>query len=444
MFLEFNENLHNKFPFLKEKKLLIAVSGGLDSVVLTRLLNKLDLQISLAHCNFHLRGRESDLDEDFVKKEAQFLNLPFYLAHFDTKNYAKDNNLSIQMAARELRYNWFDELIKNNKLDYLLTAHHADDNLETFLINFSRGTGLQGLKGIPERNNKTLRPLLPFTRNEIENYAKENNYSWREDQSNANTKYLRNKLRHEIIPILKELNPNFMKSFAKTIDHLNSSSQIIDDRIKQIQDQIISKKEDSLNFDIRSIKLLSNPKAYMFELLKTYGFSEWEDVYALIDAQSGKQISSKSHRLIKDRDFLILIEIKDSLTMRSKFKIDQNSNKITLNDYSIHLNTLSNQLFKKKDISKYKKQIIFVDKDLLRFPMYVRKWENGDYFYPLGMQGKKKLSKYFKDEKLSLVDKENIWLICSGDDIIWVINHRQDDRFKVRAITKNILKIETK
>ncbi len=427
--------MQQSFSFLKEKKLLVASSGGIDSMVLTDLLSKLDYQITLAHCNFHLRGKESDLDEAFVIQTAKSLQIPHHIISFDTKEYATKNNISIQMAARDLRYTWFEELLKKQHFDYLLTAHHADDNLETFLINLSRGTGLEGLTGIPAINNQFIRPLLPFTRKEIETYANNNNISWREDLSNSETKYLRNKLRHDVIPLLKEINPNLLESFTKTMEHLKGSKQIIRDRIHQIKKDITIETEGSLKFKIQNLKSLNNPKAYLFEILNTYGFTEWDDVLNLLEAQSGKQVFSKTHRLVKDRAYLILDKINIESPLNS-YIINESDTNLKIQNLNLKIQNII------KSLKVHSRKIVYIDKSLLTFPLTVRKWEKGDYFYPLGMRGKKKLSKYFKDEKLSVLDKENIWLLCSNNDIVWVINHRQDERFKIIKSTKNILKIE--
>ncbi len=445
---KFKEHIQHQFPFLHRKKLLVASSGGIDSMVLTDLLSKLDYQITLAHCNFHLRGKESDLDEAFVIQTAKSLEIPFYVISFDTKEYAKEKNISTQMAARELRYEWFEKLLQKYNLDYLLTAHHADDNLETFLINFSRGTGIEGLTGIPSINHKTIRPLLPFSRKEIEQYAKENKISWREDQSNSETKYLRNKLRHDIIPFFKELNPNFMASFANTLENLQGSKQIVKDRIKNLKDQITNEKNGSLKLDIQKLNSLSNPKAYLYELLKDYGFTEWDDVLSLLDAQSGKQVLSNTHRLLKDRECLIISPLNiDNNQLKSSvindfvtnFNINDLHNR--KNDLFLNIQQIDSSDYPIADFKKTTPDTVTIDKDLLNFPLIVRKWENGDYFYPLGLQGRKKVSKYFKDEKMSLLEKENIWLLCSDNKIVWIIGKRLDNRFKITSKSKNILKI---
>jgi len=432
---QFKSHIDANLSFLKKSKLLIAISGGMDSVVLTHLCYQLKLDTTLAHCNFNLRGEESNDDETFVIQLAEELNIEVFTQSFDTEDYAKNNKLSTQMAARELRYSWFNELAEQLHFDYILTAHHADDNLETFLINLSRGTGLEGLTGIPEINNNIARPLLLFSRKEIEDYSVINKLIYREDSSNASTKYLRNKLRHEVIPILKGINPQFLQSFNKTQKHLKASNEIIEDRIDAVSNEVIDKiSSDEIHFNIASIETLSNPKTYLYELLKTYNFAEWDDVYQLLQAQSGKQILSNTHRLLKNREVLILSEINSDKSLKSIF-IDNFNNPITtpIGIFNFYYVT---------DIENFKTNTVFIDKDTISLPLTLRKWREGDYFYPLGMTGKKKLSKYFKDEKLSLVDKENIWLLCSGDDIVWVIGKRLDDRFKISESTRHSLKIE--
>lgn len=435
MLQKFKEHINNNFPFLKDKKLLVAISGGVDSVVLTYLLNSLNFEISLAHCNFNLRKKESDLDENFVSEISQKTSNQIFTIKFNTLKFAKKHNLSTQIAARKLRYNWFQELVDQHQFDYILTAHHADDNLETFMINLIRGSGLDGFTGIPEINGNIIRPLLTFSREEIELYANHNKIEWREDASNASTKYIRNKIRHQVIPILKEINPSLLRTFTQTSINLQESKQIIKDRIEHISRKVLEKKDEAIFINISKINELSNPKAYLYQYLKDYNFTEWNDVYNLLSAQSGKQIISKSHRLLKDREYLILSK-NISTQKDEKYSIEEGQVEIT---HPIHLTFEEVQ---EKLIPN--KQTIYIDKDLLKYPLTVRKWKNGDYIYPNGMQGKKKLSKYFKDEKFSLLEKEKTWLLCnSTNEIIWIINHRQDRRFVSNNGLKNYLKITT-
>jgi len=431
--------LQQNFPFLKDKKLLIAISGGIDSVVLTHLLSVLNFNISLAHCNFNLRNTASDLDTVFVKELAEKLQIKCFTTSFQTAKIAKENKESTQITARNLRYTWFQETLQAHHFDFVLTAHHADDNLETFLINLTRGSGLDGFTGIPEVNGNIIRPLLKFSRNEIESFAKENGILWREDQSNASTKYVRNKIRHKILPVLKEINPSLLETFSKTIEHLKESAQIIDDSIEKISKNVVLKENGIAKFKVDKLQQLSNPKAYLYQLLKTYNFSEFNDIYNLLSAQSGKQVFSKTHVLLKDRDVLILSKrenlSEDQKAQEVTFSISKNTAKITT---PVHLT-----LEEVTEQSIQNKNTIYVSKESLKHPLIVRKWENGDYFYPAGMQGKKKLSKYFKDEKLSLLEKQNTWLLCSADDsIIWIIGMRKDNRFKIETKTsKTYLKI---
>jgi len=421
---------------------LVTVSAGIDSVILAHLLHQLEFDISIAHCNFRLRKVDSDLDEQFVNKLAIVLNVPFYVTRFDTKQHAKQHKLSIQEAARNLRYKWFEKIRKENELDYILTAHNLNDSLETFLINLSRGTGLKGLTGIPTIHNKIIRPLSSFTRNEIEIFASHNNIKWREDKSNEETKYTRNKIRHKIIPILQELNPNLLDSFKQTLKNLQGSEDIIQDTINSIsaQMQLIASQRI---FNISTIKnsIKTNPQAYIHEMFSPYGFTNITDIINLLSAQSGKQVFSKTHRLIKDRDLLLMV--------KNRVPKLQERKEIFENDLKFKIQFQNLEIKFKIETANNKQQTtnnltIQTDKFKIKFPLIIRKWQKGDYFYPIGMKGKKKLSKYFKDEKMSLLEKENIWLLLSDNKIVWVIGKRQDERFKVTQNTKEILTLSIK
>lgn len=435
MLEHFKNHINQSLSILKEAKLLIAISGGLDSVVLTYLCHNLGLNIALAHCNFKLRGTESDDDEQFVLDVAKQLHLEVFVEHFDTESYSKSKQLSIQMAARELRYEWFYDLAEHLNFDYILTAHHSDDNIETFLINLTRGSGLKGLTGIPEINGNIVRPLLPFSRIKLEHYAKGKNIEWREDSSNASDNYLRNKLRHRIIPQLKEIAPELESNFNKTISNLKDSEDIVQESVTALSNSAISENDEhQIKFKISEFKKMNNPKAYVFEVFKDYGFTEWNDVFRLLDAQSGKHVFSETHRLIKDRDDLIL-------TDRCHTERSEESMIITKVDKKIQT-PCGTLFFEEADVLLSKQSnVIYVDRDTLKFPLKLRRWQKGDVFFPIGMTGKKKLSKYFKDEKFSLVDKENIWLLTSESKIVWIIGRRADERFKVTNNTKHILEI---
>lgn len=434
MLAKLQKHIAHDFPFLEQKKLFLAVSGGLDSMVLVHLFQQLDFEIAILHCNFQLRGLESFGDQDFIQNYAQENNIPIFITQFDTTAFAKDYKLSTQVAARELRYSWFYEQLEANNFDYLLTAHHADDTIETFLINLTRGTGLEGLTGIPKQNDKVIRPLLCFTRQEIEHYAKENKIEWREDSSNASDKYLRNKIRHHLIPILKELNPNFMDSFQNTQNYLQDAQMLVEDASIMVYQQVAKQEEEAIFFDLNQLKKLPNYKSYLYQWLNEFGFTAWDDIYDLVDSQSGKQVFSAEFRLLKDRDFLILSPL-HAIDEEDEYHIDSSQNQINI--------PLNLSFSKVTDISIGSNTTIFVDEDTLQFPLVLRHWKEGDSFQPFGMNGKsKKVSKLFKDEKLSLIDKENVWLLCSGTEIVWIIGMRQDDRFRITNTTKNLLKIQ--
>ena len=432
MLLPFQKHLQEQFPQLFDAKLLVAISGGVDSVVLTHLCKESDLDISLVHCNFHLRDEESEGDENFILELGDALDLEVFVEHFDTKAYAEDKKISIQMAARELRYQWFEELRDSLSFDYVLTAHHADDNLETFFINLIRGTGLEGLTGIPKRNEFILRPLLPFSRESIETFAKNNHLSWREDSSNASSKYLRNKIRHEVMPVLRELNPQLLESFQKTQSHLKKSSHLIEDYVSAIFPRVAQETKYGYSFNIKMLKTLPHLKAVLYELFRTFGFTEWEDVYHLLDAQSGKLVLSKTHRLIKDREELLLTQLPQEQELQ--FRISDEEEVVMLPIGTFHFEQVER-------VEEVQTNCIYVDRNKLSFPLIVRNWRTGDYFYPYGMEGKKKLSKFFKDNKLSLPEKENCWVMCSDGRIVWVVDQRADGRFSVDGGTSQILKI---
>ena len=432
MLTKFQNHINQNLAFLNEKKLLLATSGGIDSMVLLYLCYELKLDISVAHCNFQLRGEESDEDEDFVKSHIEKLQIPIFIKKFDTKSFSEKEKLSIQVVARNLRYKWFNTLLINNNFDYILTAHHLDDSLETFLINFTRGSGLDGLTGIPQQNGNIIRPLLVFSRNEIEAFAKESNVEWREDSSNASDKYLRNKLRHDVIPVLKELNPSLLDSFQKTISNLQQAQSLVDDASRMVYRKVVTDINFQKRINLPELMQLPNYQAYLYQWIEPFGFSDWDSINDLAAAQSGKQVFSETHVLLKDRNELILFpkqnEIEPVNFLISK---DQREVKFPLKMAFCNVD----------DISIQATNTIFVDEDKLKFPLEIRKWQEGDWFYPSGMNGRKKLSKFFKDEKFSLLDKSSIWLLCSENQIVWVIGKRVNEQFKVTEETTKILKI---
>jgi tRNA(Ile)-lysidine synthase len=434
MLQKLQNHINLNLSFLKEKKLLLAVSGGIDSMVLVHLFQQLNYEIVVMHCNFQLRGLESFEDQQFIQEYSNTNAIPFVFTQFDTEVFADDFKVSTQVAARELRYSWFYEQLAIQRGDFILTAHHADDNLETFLINLSRGTGLEGLTGIPAQNEKVIRPLLSFSRQEIEEYASVNNLKWREDSSNASDKYLRNKIRHHLVPLLKELNPNFMSSFEKTQVFLSESKELVDDAAIMVYQQVAREEGEDIYFDLVRLLQLPNYSSYLYQWLKEFGFTAWDDIYELVNSQSGKQVVAPYFRLIKDRNSLILSPLQSQDT-KQEFLVESLDSKV-----KFPLNLVFSTVSK---IGVASNSTIFVDQDKLVFPLTLRHWNEGDVFQPFGMEGKsKKVSKLFKDEKLSLIDKEKVWLLCSNNQVVWVVGIRQDERFKIDSNSKNLLKIE--
>ena len=433
MLEKFQNHINQNLPFLNGRKLLLATSGGIDSMVLLELCRQSNLDIRAAHCNFQLRGDESDEDEKFVKSQCEKLGILLFVNHFDTNKFAEELKLSIQVVARNLRYDWFNSLLINNDYDYILTAHHLDDSLETFLINFTRASGLDGLTGIPQQNGNIIRPLLPFSRNEIEAFAKENKLQWREDSSNASDKYLRNKLRHDVIPILKELNPSLLNSFESTISNLQQAQTMVDDASRIVYLKVVEDVGSQKIINLTELLQLPNYRAYLYQWLEPFGFSDWDSIHDLVTAQSGKQIHSQKHTLLKDRNELIVYP---------KQKSEETEQFLIEKDQKVVKFPLKLAFCNVDDISVQATNAIFVDEEKLTFPLEIRKWHEGDLFFPFGMNGSKKLSKFFKDEKFSLLDKSNAWLLCSDNQIVWVIGKRQDDRFKVTEQTTKIVQIQ--
>jgi tRNA(Ile)-lysidine synthase len=430
MLQKLKNHIHSNFSFLQDKKLLVATSGGLDSMVLVHLFQKLNFDFALAHCNFQLRNLESDADEKFVSHYADQHKIPCFTTKFDTINYSERHKASTQVAARTLRYNWFNEILKQQNFDYIITAHHADDVIETFMINLSRGTGLEGLLGIPSKNGNIIRPMLPFSRKEIENYASENQLQWREDSSNASDKYVRNKIRHHIVPVFKEINDSFLPSFQNTLEHLNQQQSLVADAVLLVYEKVVSEEKKQLKINILALLQYHNYKAYLYQWLHKYGFTAWNDVYDLVHSQSGKQIFSENYVLLKDRDCLLLSQKTTDFEAVVFHSITENTN-FPLNFSFCNISNISNQ----------NKNIIFVEESKLQFPLTIRKWNEGDYFYPAGMQGKKKVSKYFKDEKFTLFQKQQAFILESNNKIVWIIGHRSDERFKPENTNQNIIQI---
>ena len=410
MYNIFSKHIKKEFSFLKESKLLVCVSGGVDSMVLINLLNRLKYNVFIAHCNFNLRDDESDIDEDFVKNYAITNSIPFFSKSFITRIPKH----SMQMAARNLRYKWFYSVLKVEELDYIITAHHLDDSLETFILNLSRASGIEGLAGIKQLNDIIVRPLLIFSKNEILNYAKTNNIKWREDSTNKKNDYQRNQIRNEIIPLLKKLHPNFLDQSKKTMTFLKESNLIIENYIQIIKNENFNLKDDEIFISKDFIKNNSN---LIFHLFKEYNFKYSDQILELCNSLSGKIIESNTHVLLSNRSNLVVKEKTNRIDQTFEVGIKGLLSPIEMNIEVGEFKT------------KFNKKSIYLSKKEIDFPLYLRKWKKGDVFFPFGMKGKKTVSKYYKDEKMSFFDKQNQWLLCNNDEIVWVVGKRPDRRF---------------
>jgi len=419
------------------RKVLLAVSGGVDSVVLCELSKQAGLAFSIAHCNFGLRGEESDRDEAFVRGLGERYGVAVFVAAFNTSEYAAEKRLSTQEAARELRYAWFDKLREENGFDATLLAHHADDNIETLLMNFFRGTGLEGLAGMPEEKigHRCFRPMLAMRRSEIEAYASANQLSWVEDSSNSSNKYTRNFFRNEIIPQLKTVFPKVEENLLNNIKRLRETTALYNGMIESLKKKVCEVKGEEVHIPV--LKLMKyKDTSLIYEVIRDFGFSEKmvEEVIKLADADSGKYIMNEKFRIIRHRAWFI---IAPSATTAQTFVIDREQEVVQFGDQQLRIKQTQIEGFK---LSK-DQMVAQLDAKELQFPLVLRKWKAGDYFYPLGMRKKKKLARFFIDQKLSKTEKEKVWVVESHKRIIWIVGNRIDDRFKITDATKEVLHI---
>ena len=391
-------------------------------MVLADMLLQAKAEFVLAHCNFHLRGEESDGDERFVREYAENNGLTLYVKHFDTTGYAKEHKLSIEMAARELRYAWFEELRQQLGYEYIAVAHHADDQLETFFINLLRGAGIKGLKGMQPVNGHIIRPLLDLSREEIHQYAIDNGLTWREDHTNAETQFLRNKIRHELLPVIDGISKEGRASILKSINHLASENELYRELVDEKLFQIV--KQDG---EVQKTSHLSPPTSQLlFEWLRDYGFNsdQVHFIYEAMNGQPGTSFFSPTHKVTIERDGVELTPI------------CQHDNTQVELVYEQHPNDDNFVIDKSPEVAQ-------LDYDKLTFPLKLRMWQAGDRFYPLGMKGSRLISDFLKDLKLTTRQKEECQVLTTAkDEIVWVVGRRVDERFKVTDKTKSILKIQ--
>lgn len=441
-FIEFNRNKRMAGP---KKRVLLAVSGGKDSVVMCNLFSKAEWPFSMAHCNFQLRGEESDADEVFVKTLGKQYGVEVFVRRFDTKTYAEQKKVSIQIAARELRYAWFEELRNAHQFRLIATAHHLNDNIETILFNLVKGSGIRGFRGIPVRQGKIIRPLLFASQEDIQQYAKVYHLNFREDSSNAADKYTRNKIRHHIIPLLKEINPSLEKTLGEKVELFTELEELYESTIRKQSKQLFLKRGNDIYIPLLLLKKTRNNGSVLFEYLKDFDFTpeQIEDIIASADSPPGAQFLTSKARIIKDRRFLIMTSLEEN--EQAIQWINEVDTEINIGDKKIFI-TPSLLAEEKKDFHlSGKKNIALIDSAKLEFPLTVRRWKAGDYFYPFGMKlKKKKVKKFLTDEKVPLHEKEKVWVVESNQKIVWVVGYRIDERFKITDNTTKALRLEWK
>lgn len=410
-------------PF--KKRFLLTVSGGVDSCVMAYLFHHHGLHFDVAHCNFHLRGEESNQDMEFLKNIPYLKDVSLFIKEFDTIALQQDSGKSVEMVARDLRYEWFNTLGK--EYDYIATAHHADDNAETILLNLTRGTGLKGMTGIPAINGKIIRPLLPFTAEEILTFAEQHHIEFRIDRSNYSDLFRRNKIRWQIIPKLKEINPNLISTFTRNIYLFNAQNRFYQQKLQILKTGLLLKKDNEYLISIKEIIDSGHSELLLHEILTDFNFHSdtIQNIVQQLHTTPGKKFTSGTHVLIKDREYLILSEIKN---INPLYIVIEHLSDLGNYGYSVELMDYREDLQFPRDPNT-----IYVDKNKLHFPLTLRNWQEGDYFYPYGMKGKKKVSDLFTNEKISIPHKHRIPLLCMEDEIIWIVGYKADRRFAIKS-----------
>lgn len=438
----FKDTIKQNNLFSPKDKLLLAVSGGVDSVVLCELCKQAGYDFNIAHCNFKLRGEESKRDEQFVRELGKRYGVEVLVKEFDTQKFATENKLSAQEAARNLRYEWFEELVvsrssKDNVRNLLLTAHHADDNNETLLMNFFRGTGLHGLTGIPLSINYIRRPLLLFSKNELLEFANANKLEFAEDSSNQSSKYTRNYFRNELIPAIGKVYPQVKENLQDNIKRFVAIEKLYLLSVEELKKKLCRHNGNEIHIPVKQLMGYDNT-ALIYEIISPFGFNERQvnELIKLAASNSGKYIQSpeNNYRIIKHRHWFIITPVK--ALESDNIIIEEGAKEIRFALGNLNLETTTNHKLQTTNDS------VSLDLKDIKFPLLLRKWKTGDYFYPLGMQKKKKLNRFFIDQKLSKTEKENAWVIESNQRIVWVVGHRIDDRFKITEKTKEVVRLQ--
>ncbi|HAA01641.1 MAG TPA: tRNA lysidine(34) synthetase TilS [Flavobacteriales bacterium] len=431
----FRKVIDEALPHLEEQHFLLAVSGGVDSVVLADLFFRSRLNFTIVHCNFQLRGEESERDESFVKQLASRYDVECLVRSFDTLSYAGTNHLSIQMAARELRYDWFRELMRTQRYSQLVTAHHRNDQAETFFINLLRGSGIEGLSGMRILEGTLFRPLLPFHRREIEGFANDTRLKWVEDSSNTSSDYLRNRIRMELIPVAEDIRSGAVEQIGEAMDRLADVNAYYKLHMEDERRRILQKNEFGYEFVMEDVMKSPVPRLMLFELMRGFGF-RYPVIRQLLDHHqnnSGKKFFSSTHRAVLSRGVVVVTRITpEDLQI---YEIVEGADNL---QEPIRLTIRRKKYTGEIPTSPFH---VVLDASRIEFPLALRRWHKGDSFIPLGMKGRKKLSDFFIDLKLSLVEKEQAWVLCSGDQLLWVVGHRIDERYKAHPETVEVLEI---
>lgn len=424
------------------QKVLLAVSGGMDSVVMCDLFSKAKIDFAIAHCNFGLRGEESNEDEMFVKKLSIKYKVPFFVTTFQTTDFAENEKISTQMAARILRYEWFEKIRVQHSFDYIATAHHQNDVLETVLLNLTKGTGIAGLHGIRVKSGHIIRPVLFAEKENIFDYVVENQIIWREDSSNESNKYQRNLIRNEVVPLLKQINPNLENTIQQTVERITAVEDIFEQEMEMLRKQITWSDSQAIYVNYKAIQTLSQPVIKLAELLKPYHFSyqQSQDIFEAFDKESGKTFLTPTHTLVKDRTELVITP-KNLQAFTSK-TIEKNNTVVEFGERMLNIGEFTE--IEEGFVVPTAKKIACLDADKVRFPLQLRKWKEGDWFCPLGMNKKKLISDFLIDQKVPLNLKKEVYLLTSNGSVVWVVGFRIDDRFKVTDKTSKICLMEVK
>ena len=419
------------------KRLLVAVSGGPDSVVLLDALHREGFSVVVAHCNFHLRGEASDGDAEFVKQLSEKYQVPYYQVDFDTEREARERGVSIEMAARDLRYEWFERVADEADCELIAVAHNADDVVETFFLNLTRGAGLQGLSGMAELRGRVVRPLLQVSRKQIMEYVAENELDYRIDATNLETVYTRNKIRHNVVPQLTEINPSFLDTMANNMRFIASAQGIVEAYAAEAYKRVVTEEGERIRFDLKALRECEGVDTLLFMWLSRYGFGSdvVMQLYRSLDDIAGKQFYSQTHRLVIGKESLELDVRSEELGVRSEeWEIENGESRVENGELKIEISEVDIEGF---EVVK-SGNVACLDADKLQYPLVLRHWKKGDWFVPFGMKGRKKLSDFFADKKMNIIDKERVWLMVSGDDIVWVVGHRVDARYAVTDKTKRV------